>query len=104
MTGSHGGLVGSLPAVKYPVAAAFYNDAGVGKADAGISRLTWLENNYIYGATVDANTARIGIGLETYESGIVSHVNALAESIGICPGMSAKAAAQVILRCLEEEK
>ncbi len=102
MTGSHGGRVGSLPAVKYHVAAAFYNDAGVGKDNAGISRLTWLEENHIYGAAVDANTARIGIGMETYESGIVSHVNALTESIGIRPGIGAKEAAQIILRCLEK--
>ena len=103
MTGSHGGRVGSLPGVKYHVAAAFYNDAGVGKDNAGISRLTWLEENHIYGAAVDANTARIGIGMETYESGIVSHANALAESIGIRPGIGAKEAAQIILRCLEKQ-
>ena len=90
MTGSHGGLVGSQPAVKYPVAAAFYNDAGVGKENAGISRLFWLEENNIYGATVDASTARIGIGLDTYDSGVVSHVNTLTENIGILPGISAK--------------
>ena len=101
MTGSHGGLVGAQPAVKYPVAAAFYNDAGGGKENAGIARLDWLEENNIYGATVDAYTARIGIGMETYESGIVSHVNALTESIGIRPGTSAKAAAQIILHHLE---
>lgn len=101
MTGSHGGQVGTQPAVKYPVAAAFYNDAGVGKDNAGISRLKWLEENNIYGATVDANTARIGIGIDTYHSGIVSHVNTLAGSIGIRPGISAKDAAQIILHCLE---
>lgn len=103
MTGSHGGRVGSRPAVKYPVAAAFYNDAGVGKEKAGISRLTWLEENHIYGATVDADTARIGIGLETYELGIVSHVNALTESIGVRPGISAQEAAQIILCCIENK-
>ena len=103
MTGSHGGRVGSQPAVKHPVAAAFYNDAGVGKENAGISRLTWLEENHIFGAAVDANTARIGIGLETYNSGIVSHVNALAEPIGIRPGISAVEAARIILRCLGKQ-
>ena len=95
--------MGSQPAVKYPVAAAFYNDAGVGKENAGISRLTWLEESKIYGATVDANTARIGIGLETYHSGIVSHVNASAESIGVRHGVSAVEAARIILRCLGKQ-
>ena len=52
--------------------------------------------------SADANTARIGIGMDTYHSGIVSHVNALAESIGVHPGIRAKEAAQIILHCLEK--
>ena len=103
MTGSHGGRVGSQPAVKYPVVAAFYNDAGVGKDNAGISRLKWLQENNILGAAVDADTARIGIGLETYQFGVISHVNSLAESIGIRPGIRATEAAQIILRNLESQ-
>jgi len=103
MTGSHGGRVGSQPAVKYPVAAAFYNDAGVGIAGAGISRLAWLQENGIIGAAVDANTARIGVGLETYRFGVISHVNDLADSIGIRPGIKAAEAAQTILRHLEQQ-
>ncbi|MDH4267057.1 MAG: hypothetical protein OEW45_15605 [Deltaproteobacteria bacterium] len=102
LTGSHGGLVGDAPAVKYPVIAAFYNDAGVGKENAGIARLPWLQNAGIIAATVGAQTARIGIGLETYRHGIISHANALAVQMGISPGMRAKEAAWRILR--EKEK
>jgi hypothetical protein len=100
MTGSHGGRVGTQPAVKYPVVAAFYNDAGVGKDNAGISRLDWLQEYQIIGATVDAHTARIGVGLDTYLSGILSHVNPIAKSMGISPGISAYKAAEIILRKL----
>jgi hypothetical protein len=93
LTGSHGGLVGNRPATKVPVVAAFYNDAGVGKDQAGISRLPRLQEAGIIGATVDAATARIGVGLETYECGIISYVNPLAREAGIVPGMKAKEAA-----------
>ncbi len=45
VTGSHGGLLGGKPetAVKHPVFAAVYNDAGIGIDDAGISRLPVLD-------------------------------------------------------------
>jgi hypothetical protein len=102
LTGSHGGLVGSAPAVKYPVIAAFYNDAGIGKEGAGITRLPWLQKAGIIAAAVDAATARIGIGMETYETGIISHANRLALEMGIAPGMRARDAAWRILR--EKEK
>ncbi len=98
MTGSHGALVGEAPAVKYPVVAAFYNDAGVGKDQAGISRLPWLEKAGIIAATVDAATAKIGLGLDTYQNGIISYSNFLAQKMGIVPGMSAKEAAWLILK------
>ena len=98
MTGSHGGLVGDKPAVPHPVIGAFYNDAGVGKNQAGISRLPWLQDHNIFGATVDANTASIGLGMDTYECGIISYVNDLALRIGIEPGMKAKVAAKLIVK------
>jgi len=103
LTGSHGGLVGSAPAVKYPVIAAFYNDAGIGKEGAGITRLPWLQKAGIIAATVDATTARIGIGMETYETGIISHANGLALEMGIAPGMPGRDAAWKILREKEKE-
>ena len=98
LTGSHGGLVGSAPAVKYAVIAAFYNDAGIGKEGAGITRLPWLQKAGIIGVTVDAATAKIGVGMETYESGVISHVNSLARQMGISPGMRARDAAWWILK------
>jgi hypothetical protein len=94
--------VGSAPVVKYPVIAAFYNDAGIGKEQAGITRLPRLQEAGIIGATVDAHTARIGVGMETYQYGIISHANQLAIDLGIAKGMRAYDAAWRILR--EKEK
>src|SRR5262249_14412112 len=44
VTGSHGGLLGGRPetALKYDVLGVLYNDAGIGKDAAGVSRLPAL--------------------------------------------------------------
>jgi hypothetical protein len=86
VTGSHGGATGGR-AVRAAVGAAFFNDAGVGKAEAGISRLPMLDRDSIPGGTADCQTARIGDGWDTYDSGILSHVNETAAHVGLRPGM-----------------
>jgi hypothetical protein len=84
VTGSHGGLLGGRPetAVKQPVLAAVYNDAGGGIDGAGFSRLPALDARGIAGATVDAASARIGEAMSTWTDGIVSAVNDTAARMG----------------------
>ena len=96
ITGSHGGLLGGNPAsaIKHAVFAAFYNDAGVGIDNAGISRLPALEQRGIAGITVDANSARIGDGMSTWQQGVVSFVNARAQALGVAPRVTVQAAVQ----------
>jgi hypothetical protein len=91
VTGSHGGLLGGRPetALKYDVLGALYNDAGVGKDAAGVSRLPALDARGIAAATVSAASARIGEARSTYEDGIVSRVNARAATLGLHEGISA---------------
>jgi hypothetical protein len=92
VTGSHGGLLGDRPetALKYDVLGALYNDAGIGKDEAGTSRLPALDARGIAAATVSAARARIGDARSTYEHGIVSRVNARAAAFGLCEGISAR--------------
>jgi hypothetical protein len=92
LTGSHGGLLGGRPetALKYDVRAAFYNDAGIGIDEAGVSRLPALDQRGIAAATVAAASARIGDARSTYEDGILSRVNARAAALGLAPGMPAR--------------
>ena len=92
VTGSHGGLLGSRPetALKYDVRGALYNDAGIGKDAAGISRLPALDGRGIVAATVSARSARIGDARSTYEDGIISRVNARAAALGLREGISAR--------------
>lgn len=92
VTGSHGGLLGGRPetAVKAPVLAALYNDAGIGADAAGISRLPALEARGIAGACVSCFSARIGDGMSTWLDGYVSALNPAAASRGGRIGQSAR--------------
>jgi hypothetical protein len=92
VTGSHGGLLGGKPetALKYDVLGALYNDAGIGKDAAGVSRLPALAARGIAAATVSAASARIGDARSTYEDGIVSRINTRAAALGLREGASAR--------------
>jgi uncharacterized protein YunC (DUF1805 family) len=103
VTGSHGGLLGGRPetALKYDVRAAFYNDAGIGIDEAGVSRLPALDRRGIAAATVSAASARIGDARSTYADGTLSRVNKCATALGLAPGMSAREAVALLRRAPE---
>ena len=96
LTGSHGGLLGGRPetAIKVPVFAALYNDAGIGRDGAGVSRLPALDARGIAGATVAAGSARIGDARSAWETGVLSRVNQTAHALGAREGQSARAWAE----------
>ena len=100
LSGSHGGLVAGQPhlAIRVAAAVAFFNDAGIGKDGAGVTRLPVLDARGIAAATVAADSARIGDGRSTYDDGIVSRVNETARAAGIEPGMTAREATARIER------
>lgn len=87
VSGSHGGAVAGK-AVCYAVRAAVFNDAGVGKDDAGISRLAILQDLGIAGLTVSHQSCRIGDGRDSLERGIVSFINQTARTMGAEVAMS----------------
>lgn len=92
VTGSHGGLLGGRreTAIKLPVLGAVFNDAGFGKENAGISRLSALDSLGVPGACVSNFSARIGDGLSIYEDGYVTAVNTLAAQRGGLVGQSCR--------------
>ena len=95
VTGSHGALLGGKPSdamLAVDVFAAFFNDAGGGKDEAGYARLPVLDKRGIAAATVSCNTARIGDGRSTYDTGVISRVNAVARRLDLKEGMSAREA------------
>lgn len=99
LSGSHGGVVAGQRdlAIRVAAAAAFYNDAGIGKHEAGVARLPVLDQQRIAAATVAASSARIGDGRSTYEHGVVSRVNASAANLGMSAGMSVRTAVELVV-------
>jgi hypothetical protein len=94
VTGSHGALLGGRPdtALDVDVFAAFFNDAGGGKDDAGYTRLPVLDERAVAGATVSCNTARIGDGRSTYDTGVLSRVNEVARRLDLREGLTVREA------------
>ncbi|RZJ57057.1 MAG: hypothetical protein EON49_16565 [Acidovorax sp.] len=92
ITASHGGLLGGRfeTAIKLPVFAALYNDAGVGCDGAGVSRLPALDARSIPAATVAASSARIGDARSAWETGVISRVNQAAYALGAREGQGAR--------------
>lgn len=88
LTGSHGGLPSgsTANAIKADIRLAAFNDAGIGVDDAGVARLAALDERYVPAFVVSSMSARIGDGLSTYETGVVSRVNRAAEGLGIKVG------------------
>ena len=74
------------------------NDAGMGMERSGIDGLPILDDKGIAAAAVDTMSARIGEPLSTYHDGIISAVNQLAQAKGVRVGMSAKQAANLMLK------
>src|SRR5579864_780514 len=85
---SHGGLYAAYLAAKLGAAAAIFNDAGVGRDNAGIGGLDYLATLGIPAATIGHTTARIGDGGDMLARGVITHSNALAIGLGCRPGMT----------------
>ncbi|MGI4812576.1 MAG: hypothetical protein ACRYG5_01880 [Janthinobacterium lividum] len=74
------------------------SDGGVGKNRSGVSALEAVEPDGIAGASVDANTARMGDGQSTYFDGVISACNSHAAAKGVYVGQSARDAALALLK------
>lgn len=94
--GSHGGVSAGEYAQKYHVKAVFFNDAGIGKNNAGIKSLHTLSTAGILACTVDCTSAEIFNGEDVLENGIISVQNQLAKDKGIVAKMSVKEAILLI--------
>ena len=82
------------------VKAVFLNNAGIGKNQAGISGLSHYEAAHILACAVDNYSAEIGVARDTWESGIISHTNTLAEKAGIQPCDSVQEAVARIINTI----
>ena len=91
VTGSHGGISSGEYAGRVPIAAVFFNDAGIGKDEAGTASLPYLQKRGIIAGTVSHDSALIGNALETWNYGVISALNALAIEAGFRIGEPVRA-------------
>ncbi len=83
VSASHGGSSSGEFALEVPLKAVFFNDAGVGKDDAGIAALQMLQARGIAGGTVSHLSARIGDSQDMWDHGVISHLNDAALALGL---------------------
>lgn len=94
--GSHGGVSAGHYAQKHQLKAVFFNDAGIGKNNAGIQSLGSLSEIGIPACTVDCMSAEIFNGHDMLENGIISVCNQLAKNRNINEKMTIKEAIKYI--------
>lgn len=94
--GSHGGLSAGDYAKKHRVKAVFFNDAGIGKNNAGVKSLESLSDAGILACTVDCMSAEIFNGQDILGNGIITVCNQLAKTRNIKEKMTVKEAIKYI--------
>ena len=88
VSGSHGGVSAARYVLGMPVKphAVFFNDAGIGKDNAGIVGLAMLDQVAVVAATYSSDSARIGDAADGLDSGLISRVNEAAMRAGLRAG------------------
>jgi hypothetical protein len=94
--GSHGGVYAAWLAACGGARGVILNDAGIGKDQAGIAGLDFLAKIGCAAAAIGHDTARIGDGADMLARGIIRHVNPVAAAQGCAPGMTVRAAAEIM--------
>lgn len=93
---SHGAVYAAWYAASKGVAAVILNDAGVGREQAGISGLPWLDRLGVPAAAVAHTSARIGWGADMPARGVLSFVNRTAAALGLRPRMTCAEALAIL--------
>jgi len=90
ISASHGGASSGEFALEYPLGCVFFNDAGIGKDQAGIVAVDMLEKRSVAAGTVSHFTCCIGDAADMWENGVISHVNETAHKAGMQIGQPLK--------------
>lgn len=99
VSASHGGISSGEYAVAVSLKLAVFNDAGVGKDGAGIAALAMLQALGRGGVAVSHTSARIGDAQDTWDAGVISHVNDTARGLGLQPGERLREALLRLVAC-----
>ena len=89
---SHGGIYAAYFAAKAGVKAVILCDAGVGREQAGIGGLDWLNALGVPAAAISHRSARIGDAADCAKRGVITFSNRLAIALGVVPGLGAREA------------
>lgn len=92
VTGSHGGVSAAGYARSVKAALYVFNDAGIGRDEAGVAGLAVLHDDGIAACAVAHMSARIGDAADTFERGVISRANHPAAAIGFAPGTALRRA------------
>lgn len=96
LTGSHGGMSSGEYAIRIRLAGVIFNDAGVGREEAGIAALQLLQGIDVPAAAVSHMSGKIGQARDMWENGVISHFNPAAESLGVRAGLHVQEAANLL--------
>ena len=99
--GSHGGVYAGFLAAKAGVCAVILHNAGIGKDEAGIGSLAYLDQFGLPAAALDHMSARIADGNDQLARGVISHVNKTAAALGCKPGQDCRAAAELMTAAVQ---
>ena len=93
---SHGGLYAGYYAAKCGTGAIIFNDAGIGRDQAGIAGVKLLNDLQVPAAAISHQSARIGDGADGMARGVISTVNATARALGLKEGMTCAEALKIL--------
>jgi predicted porin len=97
VSGSHGGRSSGEVALRTAPRAVFFNDAGLGKDEAGIAALAMLQQRGIAAGAVAHHSARIGDAQDAWDHGVLSRLNDAALALGLQAGKPLQAAVRAWL-------
>ena len=99
--GSHGGIYAGYLAAKAGVRAFILHNAGIGKDEAGIGSLAYLDKLRLAAAALDHMSARIADGRDQLARGVISHVNKTAAALGCETGQDCRVCARLMTKAAE---
>lgn len=94
---SHGGVYAAWCAARAGVRAVLLCDAGIGREEAGVAGLAWLDALGLPAAALAHDRSRIGDGADAWARGVVSRANRAAAALGVRPGQRTAEAVERLL-------
>ena len=96
-SGANSSRVMSDGALRMKAKGAIANDAGIARNNSAVEGVYILGQNGIPAASVSTMSARLGEGLSSWNTGVISVANEVAQKLGVKVGMSCKEAARIMV-------